>query len=112
MNKSCQLTRINFECFPWRVRQERARRFLIQWKDPGQRLACNKEASLETPEDKVKAEQGNINRAAKQNEAEVHSGESHDQARLTMFGNDPLTGHFRRSMVGLSSKPCFGTLIS
>lgn len=55
---------------------------LIQLKDPGQKLPHNKKASMEIPEDIVKAELGqNINRAAKQNEAEVHSGESRDKAR-------------------------------
>lgn len=58
--------------------------YLIQPKDPGQKLTHNKKASMEIPEDTVQAELGqNINRAAKQNEAEVHSGDSCDKARLT-----------------------------
>lgn len=41
---------------------------------------------MEIPEGKVKVELGqNINRAAKGNEAEVHCGESRDQARSTTF---------------------------
>lgn len=41
---------------------------------------------MEIPEDTVRAELGqNINRAAKHNEAEVHSGESCDKARSTTF---------------------------